>query len=273
MWSATATQSGVLWVTRMNSISNGSDGDAIARHHGAAADAELEAVFFDLVFDQRQGERSAEYRPVHPRQHVGDAADMVLVAVGQHQRGDPSAAGVEVVEGRDDQVHARQVGLGEHRAGVDEDGRLPARHGQHVQAELAEPAQRHDIDRRRGLRITRHGHRYPSQAPDLDAAQGTHANWRRRAGSRRSSATPIADALEPTFRMAGTFRRTRGGLRETIAQARLPRRPQVPSIQRAAGSRAAGWDRCRRRAERPPGRARRRSRGPSGRCRWSCAAA
>ena len=62
------------------------------------------------------------------------------------QRLDLPATRFEVGEVRDDQVDAEQVRLGKHRAGVDDDGRLPTRDGHRVEAELAEAAKRHDID-------------------------------------------------------------------------------------------------------------------------------
>ena len=176
----------------------------VARHHGARPRPELEPVLVDLVLDQRQREGGAEHRPVDPRQHVRHGADVVLVAVGEHQRRDAAAALVEVVERRHDQVDARQIGLREHRAGVDEEGGLPTRHGQHVQAELAKPAQRHDIDRRRCLRVTRHGHRNPSQARTWTQRRGAHLLAKARGDpsvigdtSRRRTRTDVPDGWEP----------------------------------------------------------------------------
>ena len=59
-----------------------------------------------------------------------------------------------------------QIRLGKHRAGVDDDGRLPTRDGHHVEAELAEAAKRHDIDWRRAAGPRRPSTRSsnPSQA-------------------------------------------------------------------------------------------------------------
>jgi hypothetical protein len=51
-----------------------------------------------------------------------------------------------VREVRDDQVHARQVGFREHHPGVHHDGRVAAGEDHHVHAELAEAAERHDLE-------------------------------------------------------------------------------------------------------------------------------
>ncbi len=48
-----------------------------------------------------------------------------------------------------DQVHAELVRIGEHHAGVDEDGGLLPRHGHHVHAELTEAPQRDHLERAR----------------------------------------------------------------------------------------------------------------------------
>ena len=180
------------------------DRHPVAGHDGACSRPEFEPVLVDLVLDQRQREGGAQHRPVDARQHVRHAADVVLVAVGEDQRRHAAAALVEVVERRDDQIDARQIGLREHRAGVDEEGGLPTRHGQHVQAELAQPAQRHDIDRRRCLRVTRHGHRNPSQARTWTRRRGARLLAKARGDpsvigdtSRRRTRTDVPDGWEP----------------------------------------------------------------------------
>ena len=96
---------------------------------------------------------------------------MVLMSVSQNQRFDLSAPCFEIGEIGDDEIDAQQVGLGKHRAGIDDDGRFPTRDGHGVQAELAEAAERHDIDRwgarGRSRGVHRHAHLNPSQAVGL----------------------------------------------------------------------------------------------------------
>ena len=83
---ASATQSGMLCVTRMNSIVNGpivtvSRGlTVLSRSPG------VDAVLLELRLDQRQRHRRAVDRAVEERHHVRHGADVVLVAVRQHER-------------------------------------------------------------------------------------------------------------------------------------------------------------------------------------------
>ena len=70
---------------------------------------------------------------------------MILVAVRQHERG-RAALLLQIGQVRDDAVHAEQVGIREHDAGVDDDGRVTPGERQHVHAELAEAAERHDFE-------------------------------------------------------------------------------------------------------------------------------
>ena len=101
-------------------------------------------MLLELRPDERQRERRSVDLSVEERHQVRHAADVILVTVRQHQRG--HAPVLQIRQILDDQVHARQLGPGEHATGVDDDGGLAARDGQHVQAELAEAAQGHDLD-------------------------------------------------------------------------------------------------------------------------------
>ena len=46
------------------------------------------------------------------------------------------------------EIDAEQFRLREHHAGVDEDGGVAAGDNHHVHAELAQPAERHELERR-----------------------------------------------------------------------------------------------------------------------------
>ena len=106
----------------------------------------LDAVLVELGRDQRQGQPRAEDGDVAAlAQQVGQRADVVLVAVGQHD-------GVDVVEpvaegrpvGQRD-VDAGGVGLAEQHAAVDDE--QPAAAGlehRHVAADLLDAAERDD---------------------------------------------------------------------------------------------------------------------------------
>ena len=73
------------------------------------------------------------------------AADVILVAVRQHERGDAPFL-LQVREIRNDPIDAEQLGIRKHDAGVDDDGRLAPGEREHVHAELTESAERHDFE-------------------------------------------------------------------------------------------------------------------------------
>ena len=86
VWIASATQSGMLCVTRMNSIVERPDVDAVARPDRRSASRAVDAVLLELRLDERQRQRRAVDRAVDERQHVRHGADVILVPVRQHER-------------------------------------------------------------------------------------------------------------------------------------------------------------------------------------------
>ncbi len=108
--------------------------------------------------DEREREPRAVHRAVDSIDHVGDGADVVLVAVRQHERANAPAIRIEHVQVGNDEVDAEQLGLGKHDAGIDEDSGIAAGDEHHVHAELAQPAERNDIQHR-GARGARRRHR------------------------------------------------------------------------------------------------------------------
>ncbi len=79
-------------------------------------------------------------------QHVRHRADVILVAVREHERADPVF--VELPEVRDHEIDAEQLRLWEEHAGIDQDGGIAAGDHHHVHAEFPEPSQRDDLERR-----------------------------------------------------------------------------------------------------------------------------
>ncbi len=124
----------------------GADVVAIARLDRHQTVRRFEAVFVQLGLNEGEGQRRAVRRSLDERQHVGNRADVVLVPMREDQRLDLPAPRLEVREIGNDQIDAEQIGLGKHRARVHDDGRVPTRDGHHVEAELAEAAERHDFD-------------------------------------------------------------------------------------------------------------------------------
>jgi hypothetical protein len=106
-----------------------------------------EPVFPALGGDQRECEPRAHHRQVGAvAQQERHGADVVLVAVGEHDRVDVVHAGLDRAEVRQDQVDARLLVLGEEHAAVD-DEQAPAvlEHG-HVPADFADPAECDDAE-------------------------------------------------------------------------------------------------------------------------------
>ena len=89
---ASATQSGMLCVTRRNSIVNG---PTVTRSRGRTTRSRRAAAVpcsSSFVSTQRQRQRRAVDRAVEVRHDVRHGADVVLVAVRQHQRGGGASA-------------------------------------------------------------------------------------------------------------------------------------------------------------------------------------
>ena len=126
--------------------------DRLARLDDLQSIAHIDAVFFELWFDERQRHRRSIDRAVEVWQHVRYRTDVIFVAVGEDERLDLVPPRLEVGEIGNDQVDAELIGIREHDSGVNEDrGVLPG-HRHHVHPELAEPAQRDDLER-----VWRHG--------------------------------------------------------------------------------------------------------------------
>ncbi len=112
-------------------------------HPGAAC----LVVLLELRLDERQRQRRSVDRAIEVRQHVRHRADVILVPVRQHERREPVL--LQLPQVRNDQIDAEQLGLREHDSGVDQDGRVAAGDDHHVHAELAKPAERDQLERRR----------------------------------------------------------------------------------------------------------------------------
>ena len=91
-------------------------------------------------------------------QDVGQAADVVLVGVGDDEGLDLLALVAQVVDVGHDEVDAVHLLLGEHQAAVDDDDLVGVLEDRHVLADLADAAQRDDpqdlLRARRGARVT-----------------------------------------------------------------------------------------------------------------------
>ena len=130
----------------------GAERDPVALGHDRLHGV-LQAVLAQLAVEQGQGQLRAHERDVGAlAQQVGHRADVVLVAVGQHQRLDrvePVPDGVEVGQ---DQVDAGVVLLGEEHPAVDDEQPPVVLEDGHVAPDLAEPAERDDAQAAAGER-------------------------------------------------------------------------------------------------------------------------
>ena len=141
---ATASASGIEWLTATNSSSKGPRVSRSPALH-LVVDGLLEPVLAQLGVEQGEGQLGADERDVAAlAQEVRRGADVVLVAVGQHQRLDLVEAVSDRVEVGQDQVDARVVLLGEEHAAVDDQQPLVVLEDGHVATDLAEPAERDD---------------------------------------------------------------------------------------------------------------------------------
>ena len=143
---ATASASGIEWLTAMNSRSNGpirSCWPSVTVRR-----VRLDAVLLELRLDEREGQRRADQGDVGAQaQEVGHRADVVLVAVGEHDPDDVLEALAEEPEVGQDQVDARLVLLGEEHAAVDDEDLAVDLEARHVAADLAEAADGDDAER------------------------------------------------------------------------------------------------------------------------------
>ena len=101
-----------------------------------------QAVLFQLAFDQGERELGAVDGNVQFREHAGERADVVFVAVSQDDCREPCwRFSIEIGDVGNDDIDAEQFGFGEHQAGIDDDDVVALADGHAVHAELAQAAQ------------------------------------------------------------------------------------------------------------------------------------
>ena len=117
--------------------------DHLPGHHGIEGDA-VDPVLLELVFDERHGEAAAVKRRGHLGRHIGNGADVILVAVGEHIAPYPVPVGHQIAGVRDHQVDAQHVVLGEHGPAVHHNDILIVLEHRDVLAEFVNAAQGND---------------------------------------------------------------------------------------------------------------------------------
>ena len=102
-------------------------------------------VLVELIFDVGQGELGAPDGNIQFAENPGQGADVVFVAVREHDAAHMLAILQQVRNVGDDDVDAQQLGFGKHEAGVDHDDVVAVADGHAVHTELAHPAQRNNM--------------------------------------------------------------------------------------------------------------------------------
>ena len=152
---ATASASGMEWLTAMNSRSNG---PRVSRSPSLTTwcTVSLRRCSRSLGSSSAKRQLGPHERDVLAlAQEVRRGADVVLVAVGEHQRLDGVEAVPDRLEVGEDQVDPGVVVLGEEHAAVDDEQAAVVLEDGHVAADLAEAAERDDPQpsgRQRGRR-------------------------------------------------------------------------------------------------------------------------
>ena len=150
---------------------NGANRVRIARAHREQPVRMVDAVLVQLRPHKCQRQLARQHRARNPVEHMCNGADVILVAVSQHQRPDASLPRVQYRQVRDNQVDPEQLRFGEHHTGIDDDGRLATGDQDHVHPEFAQPTDRDDVYGRRTGRCNINGLRQQS-VPSFRAFHG-----------------------------------------------------------------------------------------------------
>ena len=129
--------------------------------------------------------RSAAELAQHPRQR----AEMILVAVGDHDRLDVLGALAQIAEIWQHEVDPEHVGGREPQPGVDDDDPVLVLDHRHVLADLAQPAERQDAQ---------------LPAHRLSPPAGRDAGLCLRAGSRCVASSPWRSSMARTTESSGS---------------------------------------------------------------------
>ena len=134
----------MLWQMWKNSTVKQPRVQTIVRGDGVQLAVGQQPGFFQLELGQAARERSGVDRHVQVFQQVGQRADVILVAVGQHDGLHPIRTLGQVGDVRVYEVDPEHVALGKHQPGVDHQDVPVVLQRQQVLTDLAEAAQRHD---------------------------------------------------------------------------------------------------------------------------------
>ena len=139
------TPPGMEWLTRNGVILERADRELDPGLHLVEVRRAEQLVLLQLAGDQADGQlRGIDRGPADAGQDVGQAAGVVLVAMGQDDAAHRVAALGEVRGIGHDQVDAEHVRIGEGQAAVDDEDLVIGLDGGDVLADLTDSAQRND---------------------------------------------------------------------------------------------------------------------------------
>ena len=117
----------------------------VARHQLPQLRGAQEAVLVELRLDEREREPRRDHeRHAHLAHEVRQCADVILVAVREHDGAHHLLPVAQVREVGQDEIDAEMLVAREREAGVDDDDRAVRLVDGHVLADLAEAAERDD---------------------------------------------------------------------------------------------------------------------------------
>src|SRR5437879_7218712 len=147
------------------------------------------AALAKALADEAERQRRPVDRHGPLGERVGQRADVVLVGMGQHDRLEPFPEAADVAEIGDRDVDAEHALVREHDAAVDRDRRLAVLEDEHVEADLAEPAERDHAER--GHRTSMATRRPAATSCGGETCSRRNARTRRTSSSRSTPATGI----------------------------------------------------------------------------------
>jgi hypothetical protein len=124
------------------SDANGQDSERADAEAAAGQDLDQlgvieQAVLFELALDEGEGELSSVDRDVELGKDPGQAADVVLVAVGEHDGANLVAILGEVGDVGYNDIDTEELLFRKHQAGIDHDDVIVPTQGEAVHPELA----------------------------------------------------------------------------------------------------------------------------------------
>ena len=163
--------------------------ESILRDELAQLGRAQEAVLVELGRNELERElRRPDLGHAHLAQEVREPPDVVLVSVREDEGADAVGAILEVAEVREDEVDAEMLVARECQARVDDDDVFPQLEDGHVLADLAEPAEGNDAERRHKKSLGGGG---GQQAGALQAVLHALALTRRRIDQREAETADV----------------------------------------------------------------------------------